>query len=299
MKRFDVPKDVPYVYGIIVDGVLRYVGKGHNGRCFYHVYFAKRVNQRRDSGEKIRTTLFYNKLAKAIRSGSSVKSSIIVFCNSHEHAFEEEARIIYKVGIGQLWNCLSGGEGTSPEDWTNERRNAHSKLIIQLYKDRPDIIERMRISARNKPKDTPETKEHRRISQTERWAAPGAVGMQSARMKKMYETDPTIKRKIGAASTKQWAMPEYRAKQKLKRLPYWPDSRRYFYEKNGVSEEQRKKISESLKRILKENPRPSVSKETRDKIRKAQLGRKLSDETRRRMRLAHARRLRERYEAKP
>jgi hypothetical protein len=63
-----VSKKQFYVYAICVDGVVRYIGKGSNGRVHFHVIEAGRINRRRARGANTdRTaTKFYRKLAEAI-----------------------------------------------------------------------------------------------------------------------------------------------------------------------------------------------------------------------------------------
>jgi hypothetical protein len=39
-----------YVYAIYVDGVVRYIGKGSNGRVHFHMIEARRMNSRRALG---------------------------------------------------------------------------------------------------------------------------------------------------------------------------------------------------------------------------------------------------------
>jgi hypothetical protein len=39
-----------YVYAIHVSGVVRYIGKGGNGRLHFHVIEARRINGRRARG---------------------------------------------------------------------------------------------------------------------------------------------------------------------------------------------------------------------------------------------------------
>jgi hypothetical protein len=41
-----------YVYAIYVDEVVRYIGKGSNGRMYFHVIEAQRINGRRARGAK-------------------------------------------------------------------------------------------------------------------------------------------------------------------------------------------------------------------------------------------------------
>ena len=69
-----------YVYAIHVNGVVRYIGKGSNGRLHFHVIEARRINSRRALGAKTdrTTTNFYRKLAEAMRHGATITEEIMV-----------------------------------------------------------------------------------------------------------------------------------------------------------------------------------------------------------------------------
>ena len=63
-----------YVYAIYVDGIVRYIGKGSNGRVHFHVIEARRINSRRARGANTDCTAtnFYRKLAEAMRHGATI-----------------------------------------------------------------------------------------------------------------------------------------------------------------------------------------------------------------------------------
>ena len=104
----------PYTYGVYVDGVLRYIGKGHGQRRYFHVWMANYINHRRAKGEKVCTTRFYNRLAKALNNGASVVTKVFRYYATDEDAFAGE---IYRIARATgLWNKLSGGQGFSSEE---------------------------------------------------------------------------------------------------------------------------------------------------------------------------------------
>ena len=67
-----------YVYAIYVDEAVRYIGKGSNGRMYFHVIEAQRINGRRARGAKTdrTSTKFYRKLAEAMRRGAAIREEI-------------------------------------------------------------------------------------------------------------------------------------------------------------------------------------------------------------------------------
>jgi hypothetical protein len=116
--------NLAYVYAILVDDVIRYIGKGRKGRAELHTKLAKKINKQRSSGHKVRTTYFYNKLAKAMRENSNIVVRILKRGMTDEQAFAEEIQQIeFHTG---LWNERAGGHGLSSMDakalWKNNRR---------------------------------------------------------------------------------------------------------------------------------------------------------------------------------
>lgn len=114
-----------YVYHVTVTepgcvgGVVRYVGKGRNGRSQSHLKATRRLNERRARGERVRGNKFYNRLAKALREGCTVTDEIVIAGLTCEMAFYLERLHIASFresNSGQLWNSWSGGEGPSSED---------------------------------------------------------------------------------------------------------------------------------------------------------------------------------------
>jgi hypothetical protein len=98
-----------YVYAIMVDGVVKYIGKGTGPRARFHRWFAVNVNRRRKRGEKVRTTKFYNRLAKALLKGAVVNYEILAWFETDDEAFAAEiAEIASRRG---LWNKHEGGWG--------------------------------------------------------------------------------------------------------------------------------------------------------------------------------------------
>jgi hypothetical protein len=113
MAKPTLPANSPYVYAILVDGVVRYIGKGRGARAEYHVKAARCINAKRARGEKVKAFKFHNRLAKALRSGASVTHRILKHFATDEAAFAYEVKQIAK--RRGLWNTLEGGNGNTSE----------------------------------------------------------------------------------------------------------------------------------------------------------------------------------------
>jgi hypothetical protein len=106
-----VTKKQFYVYAIYVDGVVRYIGKGSNGRVHFHVIEARRINSRRARGANTDRTVtkFYRKLAEAMRHGAAVTEEIMLDGVTNHGAYRIEKQKIeelHKQKRDQLWNTI-------------------------------------------------------------------------------------------------------------------------------------------------------------------------------------------------
>jgi hypothetical protein len=100
-----------YVYAIYVDEVVRYIGKGSNGRMYFHAIEAQRINGRRARGAKTdqTSTRFYRKLAEAMRRGAAIREEIVLSGLTNKAAYRLEKQKIeelYKLDRRQLWNTI-------------------------------------------------------------------------------------------------------------------------------------------------------------------------------------------------
>ena len=97
-----------YVYQIIVDGVVRYVGKGTGKRATSHIAIVRSIIRRRAAGETVRATHFQNRLAKAYRDGADIQIEIVADGMTDAAAFDlEVAQVARHRG---LWNMTAGGD---------------------------------------------------------------------------------------------------------------------------------------------------------------------------------------------
>lgn len=178
-RSHQVPKKMAndcYVYAILVDGVVRYIGKGRGNRAFQHARIIRSAASRIAKGERLPTRYFkhrafYAKLLDAWNGGSSVTEAIIASSLSDADAFSVEVSEIQKVHSVQLWNVLEGGEGTTPESqrkmWAEPgRRLARSEDMKKRWAD-PEFAKRMR-----KAKTSPEVIAKQRTAAIKNWADP-------------------------------------------------------------------------------------------------------------------------------
>jgi hypothetical protein len=117
-----------YIYAIYVDGVVRYIGKGSNGRMQFHVIEAARINNRRTRGANTdRTaTKFYRKLAEAMRHGATITEEIMLDGLTNQGAYRIEKQKIeelHKQRPDQLWNTIDERLiGVTWEEFKRKRR---------------------------------------------------------------------------------------------------------------------------------------------------------------------------------
>jgi hypothetical protein len=127
--------DVPmpkrcYVYAIYVDGVLRYFGKGTNGRMYAHM---KEVRERLTREFKLKniSSLFQRKLTGAVMKGAVVEEVVLADNLTPKQAYKLEYRYLEKmVHDGkrlQLWNIIP------PSIYTPQEYEAYlKKLTVNL-----------------------------------------------------------------------------------------------------------------------------------------------------------------------
>lgn len=173
-----------YVYDVIVDGVVRYVGKGRARRAKRHVGIAAAVTK--NDKHRYARSAFYKKLGCAIEAGSLVEIRYIANGLSSEQAFDLEIRRISEIGLENLWNSTHGGEGIRSElaksfakaRWKDfSQREKHRERLKAVYAD-PDV--RLRHQASLQRNLTSQEREVRSKNAHSRWARPGERERQSA-----------------------------------------------------------------------------------------------------------------------
>ena len=98
-----------YIYAIIVDGAVRYIGKGRNGRMYTHLIEAKCTSARCPAETAHLLPRKHRKLVEAVRAGSQIIETVITSDLTDRAAYRLESRMIgefHKFRAGQLWNTI-------------------------------------------------------------------------------------------------------------------------------------------------------------------------------------------------
>lgn len=183
-----------YVYAIVVDGVVRYIGKGIGRRLFRHRTHALLVTRRRAEGRQVKSSLFYNKLAKALARGDSVEERIVFNGLSESQAYEIEREEIASAPKGQLWNVFEGGIGPTSADLTRLYQNEEHRA---KHKDSTG---------------TAEVRELKRTASKESWADPVVRARRIEALKRVWD-DPQQRIDRGEKTRLSFTDPSRRARQ--------------------------------------------------------------------------------------
>ena len=202
-----------YVYAVIVDGVIRYIGKGSGGRLHYHMKMVRKIARRRAAGETVVTTHFYNRLTKAWLDGCQIEFSKLADGLSEVDAFEREAKEIANAPSGLLCNQAPGGEGYSSDQWTNpkfrERMKARDKARTSSEQWRDDHSTTLTLLWQHP--------EFRELRAKKRWSPEQRKAASELNKKKWAALDPETRAKRNKQNRETaqaaWADPKYREKQ--------------------------------------------------------------------------------------
>jgi coenzyme F420-reducing hydrogenase alpha subunit len=116
-------RSAAYVYAIIVDGVVRYIGKGRHGRMYTHLIEAKRTSARCSRNTAHLSPRMHRKLVEAVRAGSQIIETVIKSGLTDRATYQLERRMIgefHKFRAGQLWNTIDErflDPRYLPEEW--------------------------------------------------------------------------------------------------------------------------------------------------------------------------------------
>lgn len=192
-----------YVYEVVVDGTVRYIGKGSGKRAASHRAIAEGIVRRRAAGQIVKTQKFYNRLAKALKSGSIVQSRIVFEGLTSSQAFEQEVRAIAAAPFGQLWNALPGGQGADSEHFKRNWRDP--EIRAKMVDLSPERIARSRLMAEIQWSD-PDARERNRKKLIEQWADPTFRADRIAALRRGDTKDR--RRKLSEAAKLQHANPD-------------------------------------------------------------------------------------------
>jgi hypothetical protein len=112
-----------YIYAIVVDGVVRYIGKGRNGRMYTHLIEAKRTSARCPAKTAHLYPRLHRKLVEKVRAKSQIIETVIRSGLTDQAAYRLESRMIgefHKFRAGQLWNTIDErflDPRYLPDDW--------------------------------------------------------------------------------------------------------------------------------------------------------------------------------------
>jgi len=116
-------RSAAYIYAIIVDGVVRYIGKGRNGRMYTHLIEAKRTSARCPTSTAHLSPRMHRKLVETVRAGSQIIETVIKSGLTDRATYQLERRMIgefHKFRAGQLWNTIDErflDPRDLPEEW--------------------------------------------------------------------------------------------------------------------------------------------------------------------------------------
>jgi hypothetical protein len=135
-----------YIYAIRVDGVLRYIGKGTDGRMYAHM---NEVRQRLTRKFKLKNIwpLFQRKLTEAVINGAVIEEIIVADNLTSKQAYKLEyrhlERMVYAGNREQLWNAIP------PSIYTPQEYQAYIEKLTEnsTSKDRlTRVIARMQLN---------------------------------------------------------------------------------------------------------------------------------------------------------
>ncbi len=131
-----------YVYQLIDprNNKVFYVGKGCNHRMYRHV---KEVQQgRTPNGSNV---YLKRKIKKILNSGLEIKYKKVFITENEQYAFTREIELIQEIGLENLCNLTSGGDGFKHSEETKQKMSnshkgrtawnkgkSHSKESIQI-----------------------------------------------------------------------------------------------------------------------------------------------------------------------
>jgi hypothetical protein len=118
-----------YVYEIAVDGVVRYIGKGKNGRVFDHLR---------------ETRVGYGvKINQAYAGGARLQYRIVQDGMTEDEALREERRQIAIVGYEQLWNTQPDPFRMSRVRWSHPSAGKRQAKAMRKRWDDSEYRERV------------------------------------------------------------------------------------------------------------------------------------------------------------
>lgn len=215
-----------YVYAYVVDGIVRYVGKGSTGRLHQHMQIVRRIARYRSEGRKIKAEYFHNKLCKEWLNGAVVEPRVIADGLTEDEAYERERIEIAGAIPGTLWNQKSGGsDGVTYGD---EFKRKQSEAAKRRYQD-PVQREQARAIA-HEFNSRPDVRAKHSETQKRRFAGgdpkawrfiaaahtPEVYRKRGETLKKTYAARPELVADRAAKSSEWWSDPANNSAQRNK-----------------------------------------------------------------------------------
>ena len=126
-----------YVYAILVDGVVRYIGKGRNGRMNTHLIEAKRSAVRCRANTTQLSPRMHRRMVEAVKSGASIQERMIVGGLTDRQALRIESQLsaaFHRFRTDQLWNTVD--ERFLDRRWLPEQWNDPENEVYRLPRPR-------------------------------------------------------------------------------------------------------------------------------------------------------------------
>lgn len=226
-----------YVYELLVDDVVRYIGMGRGNRINVHVAVAKRINRKLQLGQTVSALQVHHLLADALSKGAKVEQRFLMQGLTNEEARQAEVGLIAQAPTEQLWNVHPGGGGASSERmaelWADpEWRENQTRLLKKTWQD-PEYRREMALV-----RSDPELRGRISDSVRERFSDPEERKKQGARLKAAFAERPEIRvahakqvrkkwsenrEQYTKAVTAHWADQKHRERQSLAAKKQWSD----------------------------------------------------------------------------
>lgn len=254
-----------YVYELIVDGIVRYIGMGRGTRVHVHSAIAARLNRQIARGKDVTGQRVHLLLAEATRNGSTIEHHFIRTGLTRDAARSIEIECIASAPSDQLWNVHPGGGGASPErmaelwsdpEWKERQRDKlkaawndpeYRATMCELRAD-PLIRERISNAVRTRFADPEERKK------------------QSIRTKATYVVRPDLAEHHASLIREKWAENHERYSKSV--AAHWSDPKQRQRQSEAAKRQWSDPIGrENLMRSAQENWTPELRKWRSEKTR--------------------------------
>lgn len=227
-----------YVYAIKVDGIVRYIGKGTNGRMRFHYTVALPMIA---NGSKRYRSRFYTKLYDAWSKGATITAAVVADGLTEKQANKGERAVIadYRARKpGQLWNVQPGGDNGMAELWSDPEWKTKQSALIKLSLTTPRIRARRSAQASRRWSDPRELANYAAKMDRQRadpkYSASITMGLKlawkdsekRAAMLSNREWTAARRKRRSALSTTYWSDPKNRVRQSKAFSRYWTPSNR-------------------------------------------------------------------------